>query len=417
MTATCMIEGFGPLPVSVPSAIAEVGELIRQTASKHAAVYPLSGRTQLSYGYPPVKPGIGVDLSKLTQVIDYPARDMTITVQAGITFADLQAVLRTEKQRLPIDVPLADQATLGGILATNTSGPRRYAFGTLRDYVIGISVINDEGQEVKAGGRVVKNVAGYDLCKLYIGSLGTLGIITQVTLKLKPQPENRALILAVCDSRELEAALEAIHVSATRPVCFDLFNGLAVKSMSESGSVPPSEFDWLVIVGFEDNRQAVDWQVQQLLQELAKVKCGTFDPLRNDTSAPLWDFMTEFQLRADATLTFKANLLPREVAAFCMIANGLSERPLLQAHAGSGVILGHFGAELTLSRAQAILKELQDTAEAGMGNVIVQRCPPGWKRELPIWGRPRGDAWLMRRVKELLDPKGIFNPGRFIVAI
>src|SRR5437588_5750684 len=119
---------------------------------------------------------------------------MTVTAQSGITLARLGNVLATENLRLAIDVPNGARATLGGALAVNVSGPRRYGLGTLRDYVIGISAVNDEGQEVKAGGRVVKNVAGYDLCKLYVGSLGTLGIITQVTLKLKPRPDGQALL-------------------------------------------------------------------------------------------------------------------------------------------------------------------------------------------------------------------------------
>src|SRR5262249_39620905 len=162
----------------------------------------------LNFGLPPTRPGIAVDLRGLAQVIDYPARDMTITVQAGVTLAQLREVLAAENQRLPIDVPRAEQATLSGALAANVSGPRRYGFGTLRDYVIGISVVNDEGQEVKAGGRVVKNVAGYDLCKLHIGALGTLGIITQVTLKLKPRPEETALVAVGCEAGGVAPLLE-----------------------------------------------------------------------------------------------------------------------------------------------------------------------------------------------------------------
>src|SRR5205823_2725889 len=146
-----------------PQSIPEVNETVRKAAAADQAVFPLGGRTKLDLGLPPTRQGIGVDLRNLNQVIDYPARDMTITVQAGITMAKLQGTLAVENQRLPIDVPLAEQATLGGTIATNVSGPRRYGFGTLRDYVIGISVINAEGQEIKAGGRVVKNVAGYDL--------------------------------------------------------------------------------------------------------------------------------------------------------------------------------------------------------------------------------------------------------------
>src|SRR5262249_25511784 len=136
----------------------------------------------LHIGFPPTRSGIGVDLRRLDQVIDFPARDMTVTVQSGITIAKLQALLKGERQQLPVDIPMAEQATLGGALATNASGPRRYGYGTLRDYVIGISAVNDEGQEIKAGGRVVKNVAGYDLCKLYIGSSWTFAVITHVTL-------------------------------------------------------------------------------------------------------------------------------------------------------------------------------------------------------------------------------------------
>src|SRR5262245_21138531 len=131
----------------------------------------------LHLGLPPVKPGYAVDLRGLDQVIDYPARDMTITVRAGITIAKLQEILAKENQRLPVDIPDSEIATLGGAIAVNASGPRRYGFGTLRDYLIGISFTDDGGKEAKAGGRVVKNVAGYDLCKLHIGALGTLGIV------------------------------------------------------------------------------------------------------------------------------------------------------------------------------------------------------------------------------------------------
>ncbi len=137
---------------------------------------------------------IEVRLDGLNRVIDYPARDMTITVEAGIRIAELNRILATENQRLPIDIPQADQATLGGVIATNWSGLRRFGCGTMRDYVIGISAIDATGRRFSAGGRVVKNVAGYDLCKLLVGSNGELAIITQVTLKLRPLPETSALV-------------------------------------------------------------------------------------------------------------------------------------------------------------------------------------------------------------------------------
>src|SRR5260370_12515106 len=144
------IDGISTIPVR---SVAEVSEIVRDALSKGMAIFPLGGHTMLDFGWPLTRSGIGVDLRYLDQIVEYPARDMTITVQAGITMSKLQEILAVENQRLPIDVPLAEQATLGGAIATNTSGPRRYGFGAFRDYVIGITVVNDQGPEVRAGGR------------------------------------------------------------------------------------------------------------------------------------------------------------------------------------------------------------------------------------------------------------------------
>ncbi len=221
---TCLIDGFGPLPMLRPTTVADLRDIVAHAAADGGALYPIGGQTQIGLGNPPIKAGSAVDVRGLDQVIDFPARDMTITAQAGIPIARLQALLAPENLRLPIDVPQAELATLGGSIAANVSGPRRYGFGTLRDYVIGISAVNDEGHEFKAGGRVVKNVAGYDLCKLLVGSLGTLGIITQVTLKLRPLPEEQALISLGGAADALDGLLDRLHATRTRPVCVDLLN-------------------------------------------------------------------------------------------------------------------------------------------------------------------------------------------------
>jgi glycolate oxidase FAD binding subunit len=413
--SACLIDEFGPLPLVRLESVRELGDLVRRAAAENLALYPVGGQTMLGYGMPPTKNGLAVDVRGLAQVIDYPARDMTITVQAGITLARLQELLRTENQRLPVDVPLPDRATLGGALATNTSGPRRYGCGTLRDYVIGLSAVNDEGQEIKAGGRVVKNVAGYDLCKLYVGSLGTLGIITQVTLKLRPAPEEHALVIATSDEGRLEDLLDRLHRSRTRPVCLDLLNPAAVRYINQHAGLPPPGEGWAVVVGYEDNHDAVAWQVQQLIQEL-----GTGWPLDTRVAIagePLWRGLGEFQALPEAALTFKANLLPHGSAAFCRKAAALEETLLVQAHAGSGIVIGHAVGELTLARAQALLKALGEEAAGLQGNIVLLRCPVAWKQALPVWGRARGDFDLMRAVKDKLDPRRLFNPGRFVAGI
>jgi glycolate oxidase FAD binding subunit len=414
--AACRIDDSDPMPLMRPASVAEVGDLVRRAAAEDQVLYPVGGRTLLALGLPPARPGWALDLRALDRIIDYPARDMTITVQAGITLADLQQTLAAENQRLPIDVPHPETATLGGALAANASGPRRLGCGTLRDYVLGISTINDEGQEVKAGGRVVKNVAGYDLCKLHVGALGTLGVITQATLKLRPLPEAQALVTCGCAADAIDNLLDLVHESRTRPVCLDLLNAAAVRAVEREHGVRLPEAPWVVAVGFEDNGPAVRWQVQQLIKEVSPCGIRGLEARAGQAAEPLWQALVALVDRPDAALTFKANLLPGSVAAFCRAAADLSVDVLLHAHAGSGIVRGH-AARLTLEDAEAMLKALGEKAAAAKGNVVLPRCPPEWKRRLPVWGTPRGDLALMRRVKDALDPHRLFNPGRFVGGI
>jgi glycolate oxidase FAD binding subunit len=414
MNEDCSIEGL-TVPVVACGSVTELSTIVRQAVADGQAIYPLGGRTMLGYGLPPTRPGLGVDLCPLRHVIDYPARDMTVTVQAGIPVSELQKLLATEHQRLPVDVPCADRATLGGALAVNVSGPRRYGHGTLRDYVIGISAVNDEGQEFKAGGRVVKNVAGYDLCKLLIGSLGTLGIITQVTLKLRPLPEEQTLVIMSCDPPAVGPILEVLHASRTRPVAIDLLNAPAGKVLNERHRGLLPDAPRVVIAGYEEKRETVAWQVQQLVRELPQGAVRELEARVGSTADPLWHELVDYAAWPSARLTFKANLVPSALAGFFEQAAGLPDGLLLQAHAGNGIVMGHAGDSLTEERARTMLSVLGQTAAAAHGNMVVLRCPTAWKASLPIWGLPRDDVWLMREVRKQLDPKELFNPGRFLV--
>ena len=175
------------LPVHRPASAADAGRLVREAVAAGHGVYPAGRRTEPDPGLPRPKPGIVLDTTALAGVVDYPARDMTVTVRAGTPVAELTAVLAVENQRLPVDL---GDGTLGGAVAANRSGPRRLGFGTLRDYLIGVRFLTPAGDEVSAGGRVVKNVAGYDLMKLHTGAFGTLGLLTELTFKVVPRPEN-----------------------------------------------------------------------------------------------------------------------------------------------------------------------------------------------------------------------------------
>jgi glycolate dehydrogenase FAD-binding subunit len=406
-SAVCRSDPIPDCSTHRPACVAEVGDLIRQADAQAQAVYPVGGQTQWDLGLPPTKAGLLLDTRGLDQVIDYPARDMTITVQAGMTVAALQKILATEKQRLPIDVPHADRATLGGSVAANVSGPRRFGCGTLRDYVIGISVVNDEGHEIKAGGRVVKNVAGYDLCKLFVGSLGTLGVITQLTFKLRPLPEEHGLFAFACPAADLEAALTQIHNTRTRPVCVDLLNPAAARSIADRLQVRwPTQ--WTIAVGFEDNAEALKWQVKQFVSEIG----GRFDVSgRLDFCAnPYWQQLVELPGSDDFPVSFKAGIRPAALAAFSRQADQLLDGGWLQVHAANGIVSGH-------AAGGAAVGPLRELAAAADGYLVVTRCPAALKSAAFVWGPPRPDVALMKTIKAKLDPRRLFNPGRFVDGI
>lgn len=403
----CTIDDFGPLPIVRPQSVAELRDVVRKAAAERQALYPLGGQTVLGIGKPPTRPGIAVDMTGLAEVIDYPARDMTITVEAGITIDRLQSILSKEKQQLAVDVPAANRATLGGAIATNASGPRRLGHCTLRDHVIGISVVNDRGQVAKAGGRVVKNVAGYDLCKLHTGALGTLGIISQVTLKLRPIPEQQVFFTIPCPKvGDLGPLLDQLHGTRCRPT--------SVTVVSPRASTVPADGAWMILVGLEGVRETVEWQLAQLGREFPGDRVPSGTSVITDR-VPVLKALTDFPVRCEYPLTFKANLLPGATANFCQQAAALlGDDLLLQAEAASGIVVGHAPA-LTLDQATAMLNSLRQTAVTAHGNLVLLRCPTAWKTSLPVWGAPRGDLALMRAVKHALDPDNLFNPGRFLV--
>jgi glycolate oxidase FAD binding subunit len=384
------IDGVGPMPVVRPSSAADAADVVRKAAADGTAVYPVGGGTMLDYGLPPARPGVAVDLRSLDKVIDFPARDMTITVEAGVTIARLNEITRAEGLHLPIDVPDPDRATVGGAIACNVSGPRRYGYGTFRDYVLGITTVNDRGELVAAGGRVVKNVAGYDLMKLHTGALGTLGVITLVTLKLRPVPEALEITWYNCRRDRLAANLGWLAETCTRPTHVEFTWG-------------PNLGLWGFYVGFEGSRDAVEWQVRQTQMELTAR--GNVVPLTNNASD-----QTSRPMPQGQRIEFRASLRPSGVAEFC--SHVLPFAPTCLSYYPANVVVG--GCSTTLADAKLMLDALVAVAATFDGNMTIERCPPEWKKSLSIWGRPPADIALQKAVKRSLDPNNLFNPGRFV---
>jgi glycolate oxidase FAD binding subunit len=398
----------------VPATQTELGRFIRENAAQAALpLYPVGGRTALNFGYPPTDPGRTIALSRLTQTVDYPARDMTITVEAGVRIADLNALLLAEKQRLAVDIAQAHRATLGGAIATNTSGPRRFGLGTLRDYVIGISAIDAGGKLFKAGGRVVKNVAGYDLCKLLIGSLGTIGVITQVTLKLRPIPEATAwLWVNFAKFADVEPVLSRLLTSASRPVAIEALDPRAAAEIAAAARISVAADQPVLCLAVEGTARDVAWQVDTLKQELAPFQPRQLAVVSGASADELTLALTEYQTSSEEPVTFQAHLLPSQTVEFLARAQTLGIS--LQAHAGNGTVIGHLPDEVTTAAAAAeMLTPLRQFARQNKGNLVILNCDNAWKQVLPVFGDPE-PAWpLMRRLRQELDPRELLNRGRF----
>lgn len=389
-----------------PASQDEVVEHLRQCHASATAIYPIGGGTSLDYGLPGRVPGVGLSLSKLNRIVDYPARDMTITAEAGITMAELARVLAREGQRLPIDAAEAERATLGGMIAANFSGPRRYGFGTLRDYVIGIHAVDGNGTPFKAGGRVVKNVAGYDLCKLLTGSLGTLAVITQVTLKVRPLAESTSLV--AChprDWRQVEELLAALVTSRTAPVAIELLGGAACER------APGPQAASKMLVGFEGSAAEVAWQCEQLAAEWGAlgIATGEIDHYPPRQAAPIWQALLDVPR---GPLVIKANLPPSAVTDFMRLVLRLDAGAAAQAHAGNGIVVTGFSEFSVADAGRVLVQTLQPAAVAAGGNVVVWSCSAGELTRQATWGAPPA-VNLSQAVKDRFDPKNLLNPGRF----
>ncbi|MBX9790546.1 MAG: FAD-binding oxidoreductase [Pirellulales bacterium] len=402
-----------------PVAEDELARVVRECARDRRAVYPLGGQTSLDVGLPARRRGLGLSLAGMNNIVDYPARDMTITVEAGLRVADLADKLAAENQWLPIDIPEASQATIGGAIASNASGPRRYAHGTIRDYVIGIRAVDGRGTAFQAGGRVVKNVAGYDFCKLLCGSFGTLAVITQVTLKIKPRPPASAW--AWCELPSLEAAdklLATLTTSATTPTAIELLTGPPPDEEGPLASVAPAR----LLIGYEGTAAEVAWQLEQI--QMAGRAEGVNYQSTGETATVqrVWSRLTEFSVpdaegvaQTSALAIIKASVLSSMITNLIRSIQELAPTAAILAHAGSGIVTVRLSETPLGGLAAAIVRHWQPAARAARGNLVLLAArDTGELTRQVVWGMPQDDARLQLAVKQQFDPHGILNPGRFV---
>jgi len=398
-TAADAVAGAQPELAIEPGTDRELAEVLRLSNEAGLAVIPRGGGTKLGWGNPPARADLILSTARLNEIIEYAWADLTVTVEAGCTIQRLQETLAQYGQRLALDPLWPEKATVGGVLSTNDSGALRLRFGALRDLIIGATIALPDGTLASSGGKVVKNVAGYDLPKLVTGALGTLGVITRAVFRLHPLPRNtRSFSVSARDGAEIQEFMLAVQNSK-----------LAHTSLQSHFSSDTSPVCDILFEGIEAGLAAQEVQLRKL-SALASI---------SEASKSRWMAREELWASADPATTAiaKISILPSNLARTMELmertanAHQLRWRALLYAMG-----IGWLRLEGKPGALRGALQELRGELEGQDGSLVALHRPDKMPA-FDVWGTA-GDALpLMKAVKQQLDPKSILNPGRFVGGI
>jgi glycolate oxidase FAD binding subunit len=392
------VDGVEPDLVVEPGSVEEISSVMKLAAGQGLAVSPRGGGTKMDIGDPPRRLDLIVSTARMNGVLEHTPGDQIVRVEAGIKLEDLQAHVSGSDQMLAID-PSERGATIGGIIAANSSGPRRYRYGTIRDLIIGVTVVLHDGTVAKAGGKVVKNVAGYDLSKLFTGSLGTLGIIATANFRLHPRPEAaRTVAVELEGPQQAQAAAQAIVHSQVEATALELHYGGDEKRLT------------VLLESISGGIDAKTETASFLLKEFGEVR--TLSDEASDHLGPL----TPPEVADEVVL--KIGAPPADLAAVLESVLGAAERkgladPRITGHAGTGVTFVGFSGE-NEDGAAGFVEEMREIWVRRGGSVTLQHAPLTLKQRVSAWDNGGDYLGLVRRVKEKFDPRGGMNPGRFL---
>ncbi len=425
------VDGVEPQIAARPATAQEVAELVEFAVAENLAVIPVGARTKLGIGMPPARYDLAIDMMRLDRVISYDPGDLTLSVEPGIRLSRLADALAEHNQFLPLAVPFYDRATVGGTLASGVDSPLRQAYGTARDFVLGMEFVVGEGALTKSGGRVVKNVSGYDLHKLMLGAIGSLGVITRVNFKTFPLPSSERLFVAsLASSDEALSLRQKIIASPISPSTLEILSPkmatLLFPAELKSAALDaarPSGSEWLLTAGISGSNNVLDRCSNDLRQMADQCAAKQVAFLSGSDRERLWARLREAIPLAvqssPAAIVLKITALPSDVRGVLYFLASESDRYNVRAAAlirGAGVIYWAIlpdSAEALKEKA-VVRQEILQAGDRHDFRATVLACPPELKRELNIWGTPREDFLLMQRVKRAFDPHNIFAPGRFV---
>ncbi|WP_375340027.1 FAD-binding oxidoreductase [Okeania sp. KiyG1] len=392
-----------------PETQAQLSTIVTCCAKNNCAILPCGSGSKVHWGglmkVDPTthKQGIIVVSSdRLNHLIEHAVGDLTVTVEAGMKYAELQETLAKTGQFIAIDPAYPETATIGGIIATADTGSLRQRYRGVRDMLLGISFVRSDGKIAKAGGRVVKNVAGYDLMKLFTGSYGTLGIISQVTLRVYPQQQASGTVVLVGEKNNIAKATQTLLSSALTPVAIDLLSTKLVEQLDLGKGVG-------LMVRFQSIIESVEEQSNQLLK--VGDSLGLNSTRYHDYEAELWQNLKQHIWNYQQNeIICKIGVIPTEAVE--TLERSALETGLGLIHAGSGL------GELKFnSVTPETLLELRRWCESKGGFLTVLAAPLDIKEKLDVWGYNQNGLEIMRRIKQQFDPQNILNPHSFIGGI
>jgi glycolate oxidase FAD binding subunit len=410
------VDGLAPKAAVFPGSVEEVSRLLAYAHLGKLAVVPRGNGTKMSAGAIPGKIDLVLSMLRINRIVEHDIPNLSLSVEAGITLAEVQKKLAgTGKGSfLPLDPPYSEQATIGGIIATNSSGPRRYLYNTARDLLLGLKAVSPNGDVVAFGGKTVKNVSGYDMTKLMIGSWGALGVITEITTKLLPLPEASATLLASFgDLAKAGSLTRKILHSVLLPSAMELMDGKAAGQLGEKAQ-------YLVAFSLEGVGEAVDRQVSEIGELAKREGAVNTKVLKGEDDRTFWIRVRDFTLSLAAPIILRTNVviskLPEILGRYETMARGAGIGYALIGHAGNGILTSYIldsGAG-KMDSITDLVGKFTDEAAKHEGNLIVESSPCDLKERVSVWGRSRSDDVVMRRLKETVDPGGVLNPGRFV---
>jgi len=396
------VDGLTPHLLVHPGSADEIAACLRVCSDENAAVVPAGQMSWLESGNQLKRCDVVLSLDRMREVIEYSPPDLTVTVQAGLTLCELNKTATGERQWLSLDPPGFQVASLGAIASCNSSGALRPGFGTPRDYVIGLKLAHVDGKQSKCGGKVVKNVAGYDMNKLYVGSFGTLAVITELTFKLRPLPDRSATVMITSKYRgPLFKLAREVLGSDFQPASVVLTRRLGV-------SIGAGWPDDALLIRFVDSEPAVFTQLRQI-GNIAGDDCEVRE-LDQAEALTVWKAVADFDshdVRLRLSVLLSAMPVEFEKALLSQFEY------VATADIGAGII--RMALDASNRDTVDLIEKLRSTTTGG--TVFVEKAPVAVRREVDAWGDVGSTAELMRSIKNSFDPHSILNPGKFICGL